>query len=82
MHVLIVEEDAALGDFLAHGIKLEGHEVSVVPEGGMALHWAERLRPELMILDLKLPGRDELVLAGWRWRSGSVAWSWAPTTWC
>jgi DNA-binding response OmpR family regulator len=75
MHVLIVEDDTALGHFLAHGLKLDGHDVTVVTDGESGLEFVSRLRPELMILDLGLPQKDGLeVLAemGERFLSTSV----------
>jgi DNA-binding response OmpR family regulator len=75
MQVLIVEDDTALGHFLAHGLKLDGHDVTVVSDGEAGLEFAARLRPELMILDLGLPRKDGLeVLAemGERFLSTSV----------
>jgi DNA-binding response OmpR family regulator len=75
MHVLIAEDDAALGNFLEHGLTLDGHEVSLVTDGEAALESAERLRPELMILDLGLPrmdGLEVLTEMGERFRSTSV----------
>lgn len=58
MNVLIVEDDPALGHFLDQGLKLDGHDVSVVTNGEAALESAAKLRPELMILDLGLPRMD------------------------
>jgi DNA-binding response OmpR family regulator len=75
MHVLIVEDDVALGHFLGQGLKLDGHDVALVSDGEAALESAARLRPELMVLDLGLPRKDGLeVLAemGERFRSTSV----------
>jgi DNA-binding response OmpR family regulator len=75
MHVLIVEDDAALGHFLDQGLTLDGHEVTVVSDGESALEAAARLRPELMVLDLGLPRKDGMeVLAEMRdrFRSTSV----------
>ena len=75
MHVLIVEDDSALGHFLGRGLTLDGHEVSLVADGEAALEFAERLRPELMILDLGLPLKDGLEVLtemGERFRSTSV----------
>ena len=64
MHVLIVEDDSALGHFLGQGLMLDGHKVALVADGEDALASAAKLRPELMILDLGLPRMD-----GWRfWR--------------
>jgi DNA-binding response OmpR family regulator len=75
MQVLIVEDDTALGHFLAHGLQLDGHDVTVVPDGESGLEFAARLRPQLMILDLGLPRKDGMeVLAemGERYLSTSV----------
>ena len=58
MRVLIVEDDSALGSFLRQGLRLDGHEVVLAPDGEDALLAAERMRPELMVLDLSLPRMD------------------------
>jgi DNA-binding response OmpR family regulator len=58
MHVLIVEDDSALGHFLEQVLKLDGHDISVVTDGEAALESAAKLLPELMILDLGLPRMD------------------------
>jgi DNA-binding response OmpR family regulator len=58
MRVLIVEDDAALGLFLQKGMKVEGHEVAWVGDGDAALVEIERMRPDLMVLDLSLPRLD------------------------
>ena len=58
MRVLIVEDDAALGLFLARGLKLEGHEVDLVADGQMAVEHVLADRPDLMVLDLGLPKKD------------------------
>ena len=58
MRVLIVEDDVALGLFLAKGFKLEGHEVYLATDGQSGLDIALEQRPELMVLDLSLPQKD------------------------
>lgn len=58
MQILIVEDDAALGSFLLKGMKLEGHDAVLVGDGEAALHYAEKDRPDLMVLDLSLPKKD------------------------
>jgi DNA-binding response OmpR family regulator len=75
MHVLIVEDDIALGQFLDRGLKFDGHDVALVADGEAALESVENLRPELMILDLGLPLKDGLEVLtemGERFRSTSV----------
>ena len=58
MRVLIVEDDVALGLFLAKGLKLEGHEVELATDGQSGLDLALERRPDLMLLDLSLPQKD------------------------
>ena len=58
MRVLVVEDDAALGLLLQRGLKQEGHEVEYVGDGELALERTAEQRPDLMLLDLGLPGRD------------------------
>lgn len=58
MRVLIVEDDVALGLFLAKGLKLEGHEVDLATDGQSGLELALERRPDLMVLDLSLPQKD------------------------
>jgi len=75
MNVLIVEDDAALGHFLDQGLRLDGHDVSLVSDGEAALESVAKLRPELMVLDLGLPRMDGIeVLAEMQehYRSTSV----------
>ncbi|HZJ29765.1 MAG TPA: response regulator transcription factor [Solirubrobacterales bacterium] len=56
--VLIVEDDAEIADVLRRSLRNEGHEVSAAPDGEQALANAEQFRPDLVILDLGLPGMD------------------------
>lgn len=69
MRVLVVEDDRALGLFLQKGLRLEGHEVEWVGDGEAALASAVRLVPDLVVLDLGLPGMDGLAVVeamqGW-----------------
>ena len=75
MHGLIVEDDFALGEFLDRGLKFDGHQVALAADGEAALESLEKLRPELMILDLGLPlkgGLEVLTEMGDRFRSTAV----------
>jgi DNA-binding response OmpR family regulator len=74
MRVLIVEDDAALGLFLQKGLKLEGHDVTLVGDGEAGLQHAEEDRPDLIVLDLSLPRKDGTeVLAEMRGRFDGTA---------
>jgi DNA-binding response OmpR family regulator len=58
--VLLVEDDAAIAGPLARALQREGYEVDVVGDGQAALRHAGTGGPDLMVLDLGLPGLDGL----------------------
>jgi DNA-binding response OmpR family regulator len=58
MRVLVVEDDRALAQFVQKGLMLEGHTVECAADGEAALWQAELATPDLVVLDLGLPGRD------------------------
>ena len=54
--VLIVEDERAIADSLAYALKREGFEARVATDGESGLRLAEEHKPDLVILDLMLPG--------------------------
>jgi DNA-binding response OmpR family regulator len=61
--VLIVDDDRAVRDVLAEYLASHGYEV-VQADGGAAMRAAlERAVPDIVLLDLGLPGEDGLALA-------------------
>ena len=56
--ILIVEDNTDLARGLASNLEIEGYEVHVAPDGQSGLDEAQRLRPDLVILDLMLPDID------------------------
>jgi two-component system, OmpR family, response regulator MprA len=56
--VLVVDDDPPLQRMLARSLKAEGFEVTVAADGGAALLAAERSAPDLIVLDVGLPGVD------------------------
>ena len=56
--VLIVEDNTDLARGLASNLEIEGYEVHVAPDGRSGLDAAQRVRPDLVILDLMLPDID------------------------
>jgi CheY-like chemotaxis protein len=58
LRVLVVEDDADLAASLAGWLGRLGHEVRVAPDGPAALQVAEATRPDVMLLDIGLPGMD------------------------
>lgn len=54
--ILIIEDEPDEQDLLADVLALEGHEVRTAGEAAGALGLVRRMRPDLIILDLRLPG--------------------------
>jgi len=61
--VLIVDDNRDAADSLALFLRLAGHEVSVAYSGAQALQVAADLRPELLLLDIGMPGMNGYELA-------------------
>jgi DNA-binding response OmpR family regulator len=58
MEILVVEDEAAIADFLARGLEAEGYGVTVATDGVAGEHLALSADTDLVILDRMLPGRD------------------------
>jgi two-component system response regulator MtrA len=56
--VLVVDDDAALAEMLTIVLRNEGFEPVVCATGDAAMPAVREHRPELVLLDLMLPGRD------------------------
>jgi two-component system response regulator MtrA len=56
--VLVVDDDAALAEMLGIVLRREGFEPAFVARGDRALDAFRRTRPDVILLDLMLPGRD------------------------
>ncbi|HEX6631868.1 MAG TPA: response regulator transcription factor [Gemmatimonadaceae bacterium] len=56
--LLLVEDNPDLAFGLRTGLEIEGYEVHVAEDGPTGLKLARELRPDLVILDLMLPGMD------------------------
>ena len=54
--ILLVEDEKSLSEPLAYLLRREGYEVSVVDNGPAALEMVDQSPPDLMLLDLMLPG--------------------------
>ena len=58
--VLVVDDDPTVGDVVARYLDHAGYAVSVVADGQLALDQAVADPPDLVVLDLMLPGLDGL----------------------
>jgi two-component system, OmpR family, response regulator MprA len=61
--VLVVDDDSPLRRMLERTLVAEGYEVSVAADGGAALAEAERAAPDVIVLDVAMPGLDGLAVA-------------------
>jgi two-component system response regulator MtrA len=56
--VLIVDDDTALAEMLGIVLRGEGYEHAIVTRGDEALSTFREFKPDLVLLDLMLPGQD------------------------
>jgi DNA-binding response OmpR family regulator len=60
--ILIVEDERDIAELVAHTLEKAGHATEIVGSGTDALARARAARPDLVILDLMLPGMDGLAV--------------------
>jgi len=58
--ILLVEDERELASLIERELTLVGHTVSTVHDGPSAVEFANRLVPDIIVLDLMLPGFDGL----------------------
>ncbi|MFO7944593.1 MAG: response regulator transcription factor [Anaerolineales bacterium] len=56
--ILVVEDDSTLQETLKYNLEREGYQVNVVGDGIKALESARDIKPDLIIMDIMLPGMD------------------------
>jgi len=56
--ILVIEDDAPIADFVRRGLTYEGYTVEVVANGEAGLAAARDRPPDLVVLDVMLPGLD------------------------
>jgi two-component system response regulator MprA len=61
--ILVVDDDAPIRRMLDRTLSAEGYEVEAVADGGQALAAVERSAPDLLVLDVGLPGLDGLAVS-------------------
>jgi len=56
--ILIVEDELTLQETLAFNLKRQGYVVETAPDGYSAIEKANQIQPDLILLDIMLPGMD------------------------
>ena len=56
--ILVVDDEISLQETLAYNLKKQGYDVETVSDGAEALELAREIKPDLIILDVMLPGLD------------------------
>jgi DNA-binding response OmpR family regulator len=72
--ILILEDNETLALGLRTSLEVEGYKVECVTDGNDGLAWLEQHNPDLIVLDLMLPGLNGFeVLRRYRGRGGAAA---------
>lgn len=58
--VLVIEDDATVADVVSRYLAREGYEVEVADDGKVGLQRALESMPDIVVLDIMLPGMDGL----------------------
>ncbi len=61
-NILVVDDDPTVSDVVARYLRRDGYQVTLADDGLRALEVAERTPPDLVVLDVMLPGLDGLAV--------------------
>ena len=64
VRILVVDDEPTIIDFLETGLAYEGYAVAAVADGNAALEAVRTFSPDVVVLDLMLPGLDGLQVCG------------------
>jgi DNA-binding response OmpR family regulator len=56
--ILVADDKPAILDVLQQILEMEGYDVVITPDGATVLHMMRTERPDLLLLDVWLPGCD------------------------
>ncbi|MGW4424705.1 response regulator transcription factor [Streptosporangium sp. NPDC004631] len=62
--LLVVDDEPNIRELLSASLRRSGFEVVTAVDGREAVHFAERVRPDLVVLDVMLPDMDGFTVAG------------------
>ena len=56
--VIVIEDEPDIQEIIVHNLLRDGYQVEATPNGERGLEMVRRLDPDLVLLDLMLPGLD------------------------
>lgn len=62
IEVIVVEDEPKIAQLLADYLKRESYQVTILEEGSQAVETIQMRKPDFLILDLMLPGKDGLTI--------------------
>src|SRR5579859_5296795 len=60
LKILVIDDEANIIEFIRLGLRYEGFQVESAANGELGVTAAQRLNPDLIILDVMMPGIDGL----------------------
>jgi DNA-binding response OmpR family regulator len=60
--ILVVDDEVDFVELISFNFRCRGHEVLTAPNGLEALHHARRLLPDVIVMDVMMPGMDGFTL--------------------
>lgn len=73
VRILVVDDEPTITEFLETGLTYEGYTVRTIDDGLAAIAVAREFRPDLVVLDVMLPGLDGFDVLQRLRREGDVA---------
>lgn len=64
IRALVVDDEPSLAELMSMGLQMAGWDVQVAHDGNEALKIAREYRPDVLVLDIMLPGFDGVELLG------------------
>ncbi|ALE04518.1 transcriptional regulator (plasmid) [Arthrobacter sp. ERGS1:01] len=64
IRALVVDDEESLADLMRMGLELAGWEIAVAHDGQAALKTARAFHPDVLVLDVMMPGMDGVELLG------------------
>ena len=62
MTILIVDDEEDILEFLSYSLKKEGYNIITANNGNDGLKFANKYIPDLIILDVMMPGKDGITV--------------------